>query len=161
MIAGFCATAIEVAAVLAITLALTSFGSLLSGAGLSFGFALAGFADVWPLALLSAGLGVVVTGFSLSTSIVTGSVAGVLVGMYVVDLVGRLDPSLDRSATSRRSATTGGQSRTASTTLLSWCHRRGRCVRRARGNSVRAARPRFVAGPTPRDVGPPTVARSG
>ncbi len=93
--AGFCATAIEVAAVLAITLALTSFGSLLSGAGLSFGSALAGFADVWPLALLSAGLGVVVTGFSLRTSIVTGSVAGVLVGMYVVDLVGRLDPSLD------------------------------------------------------------------
>jgi len=27
--------------------------------------------------------------------VVTGSVAGVLVAMYVIDLVGRLDPSLD------------------------------------------------------------------
>jgi ABC-2 type transport system permease protein len=93
--AGFLATAIELAAVLAITLLLTSLGSLLSGAALSFGSALAGFANVWPLALLFGGLGVVVTGFSLRTAIVTGSVAGVLVGMYVVDLVGRLDSSLD------------------------------------------------------------------
>jgi ABC-2 type transport system permease protein len=93
--AGFCATATELAAVLAITLALTAIGGLLSGAGLSFGSALAGYANVWPLALVFAGLGIVVTGFSLRTSIVTGSVAGVLVGMYVIDLVGRLDPSLD------------------------------------------------------------------
>ncbi len=70
-------------------------GSLLAGAGLSFGPALAGFANVWPLALLFAGLGVVVTGWSLRTSVVTGSVAGVLVAMYVVDLIGRLDTGLD------------------------------------------------------------------
>ena len=92
---GLCATAIELAAVLTVTLALTEIGSLISGAGLSFGPALAGFANVWPLALLAAGLGVVVTGFSLRTSVVTGSVAGVLVAMYVIDLVGRLDPGLD------------------------------------------------------------------
>jgi ABC-2 type transport system permease protein len=93
--AGFLATALEVAAVLLIALALTLLGSLLAGAQLSFSSALAGFAGVWPLALLSAGLGIVVTGFSLRTSVVTGSVAGALVGMYVLDLVGRLDPSLD------------------------------------------------------------------
>jgi ABC-2 type transport system permease protein len=93
--AGFAAAAIELAGVLALALLVTEIGSLLSGAGLSFGPAAAGFANVWPLALLSAGLGIVVTGWSLRTSIVTGSVAGVLVGMYVVDLVGRLDPSLD------------------------------------------------------------------
>jgi ABC-2 type transport system permease protein len=93
--ACFCAAAIEVAAVLASALILTLLGSWLSGANLSFSSALAGFASVWPLALLSAGLGIVVTGFSLRTSVVTGSVAGVLVGMYVVDLLGRLDPSLD------------------------------------------------------------------
>lgn len=92
---GFVATAIELAAVLVVGLALTLTGSMLAGAGLSFSAALAGFANVWPLALLFAGLGVVVTGFSLHTSVVTGSVAGVLVGMYVIDLVGRLDPSLD------------------------------------------------------------------
>lgn len=93
--ANFAAAAIEIAAVLALTLIVTEIGSLLSGAGLSFGSAAAGFANVWPLALLFAGLAIVVTGFSLRTSVVTGSLAGVLVGMYVVDLIGRLDPSLD------------------------------------------------------------------
>jgi ABC-2 type transport system permease protein len=93
--AGFCAMAIELAAVLAIAVALAALGSLLSGAGLSLPSALAGFANVWPLALLAGALGVIVTGFSLRTSIVTGSVAGALVGMYVLDLAGRLDPSLN------------------------------------------------------------------
>jgi ABC-2 type transport system permease protein len=93
--ASFAATAVELAAVLAVALLLTELGSVLSGAGLRLGPAAAGFANVWPLALLAAGLAIVVTGWSLRTSIVTGSVAGVLVGMYVLDLVGRLDSSLD------------------------------------------------------------------
>ncbi len=92
--AGLIATAIELAAVLALTGLLTGIGSILSGAGLSLGPAVAGFANVWPLALVFAGLGVVATGWSLRTSVVTGSVAGVLVGMYVIDLIGRLDPDL-------------------------------------------------------------------
>jgi ABC-2 type transport system permease protein len=92
---GFLATAVELAAVLYVSLLITALGSLLSGAGLCFGLALAGFANVWPLALLFAGFGVVATGWSLRTSVVTGSVAGVLVAMYVADLVGRLDTSLD------------------------------------------------------------------
>lgn len=93
--AGFSATAIELGAVLAAALVMTLLGSLVTGAGLSFGLAVAGFANVWPLALLSAALGIVVTGFSLRTNVVTGSVAGMVVAMYVVDLLGRLDPSLD------------------------------------------------------------------
>jgi ABC-2 type transport system permease protein len=92
---GFLATAIELAAVLAVSVLITALGSLLAGAGLSFSRALAGFANVWPLALLFAGFGVVATGWSLRTSVVTGSVAGLLVAMYVADLVGRLDTSLD------------------------------------------------------------------
>jgi len=92
--AGFLATAVELAAVLLVTGLLTAVGSLLAGAGLAAGPAAAGFANVWPLALLFAGLGIVVCGFSLRTSVVTGSVAGVLVAMYVIDLVGRLDDGL-------------------------------------------------------------------
>jgi ABC-2 type transport system permease protein len=92
--ASFAATAVELAMVLVVTVALTGLGSLLSGAGLEFGSAIAGYANVWPLALLFAGLGVVATGWSLRTSVVTGSVAGVLVSMYVIDLIGRLDSSL-------------------------------------------------------------------
>jgi beta-exotoxin I transport system permease protein len=92
--AGFLATAIELAGVIAITVAITGLGSLVSGAGLSLGLTLAGYANVWPLALVFAGLGAVATGFSLRTNVVTGSVAGVLVSMYVIDLVGRLDSGL-------------------------------------------------------------------
>ena len=77
------------------SLLICALGSLVAGAGLSFGLALAGFANVWPLGLVFAGLGIVVTGFSLRTSVVTGSVAGVLVAMYIADLVGRLDTGLD------------------------------------------------------------------
>jgi ABC-2 type transport system permease protein len=93
--AGFLATAVELAAVLAVSWGLTMAGSTIAGAGLDAGPAAAGFASVWPLALLFAGLGIVVCGFSLRTSVVTGSVAGILVAMYVVDLIGKLDPGLD------------------------------------------------------------------
>lgn len=92
---GFSATAVELAAVLLASLAITMLGSLIAGSGLSFTRALAGFANVWPLALLFAALGIVVTSRSLHTAAVTGSVAGILVAMYVADLVGRLDTSLD------------------------------------------------------------------
>jgi ABC-2 type transport system permease protein len=92
---GFAATAIELAIVLGIALALTMAGSAVAGADLAFGDALAGFANVWPLALLTAAIAIVVTGWSLRTSVVTGVAAGALVTMYVLDLVGRLDPDLD------------------------------------------------------------------
>lgn len=92
--AGFLATGIELAAVLAVSWAVTMVGSVLSGAGLAAGPAAAGFAGVWPLALLFAGLGIVVCGWTLRTTIVTGAVAGVLVSMYVIDLIGKLDPTL-------------------------------------------------------------------
>ena len=93
--ASFLATAIELAAVLLVSVAIALLASLLSGAGLSCGLAFAGYANVWPLALLFAALGVVATSRSLHTAVVTGSVAGVLVAMYVADLIGRLDTGLD------------------------------------------------------------------
>jgi ABC-2 type transport system permease protein len=93
--AGFLATAVELAAVLAAALALAMLGSVIVGAGLDFGPALAGYANVWPLALLFAALTTFASGWSLQTSVVTGSVAGVLVAMYVIDLIGRLDTGLD------------------------------------------------------------------
>lgn len=92
--AGFLATAVELAEVLLLTGLLCALGSLLAGSGLDAGRAAAGFANVWPLALLFAGCGAIAAGFSLRTSVVTGSVAGLLVAMYVIDLMGRLDSSL-------------------------------------------------------------------
>ena len=93
--AGFLATGLELAAVLAVSWALTLLGSLLAGSGLGAGAAAAGYASVWPLALLFAGFGVVGCALSLRTPLVTGAVAGLLVAMYVLDLLGRLDPGLD------------------------------------------------------------------
>jgi len=92
--ASFAATAVELVVVLVLTVILTALGSLVAGADLSLGSAIAGYANVLPLALVFAGLGVVATGFSLRTSVVTGSVAGILVTMYVLDLIGRLDTGL-------------------------------------------------------------------
>lgn len=92
--ASFAATAVELAIVLLITVVLTAIGSLVADAHLSLSTAIAGYANVWPLALLFAGLGIVATGFSLRTTVVTGAVAGALVTMYVIDLIGRLDPDL-------------------------------------------------------------------
>lgn len=92
--AGFLATAVELAAVLLVAGLLTGASSLLAGSGLDAAAAARGFANVWPLALLFAGFGAIAAGFSLRTSVVTGSVAGLLVAMYVLDLIGRLDPSL-------------------------------------------------------------------
>lgn len=89
------ASAVEVAGVLLIALILTMLGSVAAGADLPFRAAAEGYAAVWPLALLSAALGVVLTGWSLRTSVVTGATAGILVAMYVMDLAGRLDPSID------------------------------------------------------------------
>lgn len=92
--AVFGAASVELALVLLATLLLTALAGLLFGVGLDFGSALAGFANVWPLALLFAGLAVLVCAFSLRTAVVTGSAAGVLVAMYVIDLIGKLDHGL-------------------------------------------------------------------
>ena len=94
VVAGFLATAVELAEVLLVSALLCGLGSLIAGSGLDAGRAAAGFAEVWPLALLFAGFGAIAAGFSLRTSVVTGSVAGLLVAMYVIDLIGRLDPGL-------------------------------------------------------------------
>jgi ABC-2 type transport system permease protein len=92
---GFIAAALELAGVLAVSLLICLLGGWVAGAGLSAGLALAGYANVWPLALLFAAFGILATGWSLRTSVVTGSVAGLLVAMYVADLIGRLDSGLD------------------------------------------------------------------
>jgi ABC-2 type transport system permease protein len=92
--AAVLAAAVETAAVLLMTLLLSLLGSLVAGSGLGLGDAVAGFAAVWPLALVGAGLAVVVSGFSLKTSVVTGIVAGSLVAMYLVDLIGKLDEGI-------------------------------------------------------------------
>ena len=95
LVAGsFAVTALASAAVLAAVFALTLVAGVAAGAGLSLAKLAAGVANVWPLAVFSAGLAVLVAGFVHRSAPVTAIATGTVVGMYVVDLAGKLaDPA--------------------------------------------------------------------
>ena len=93
--ATFAALAVQLVAILAVSWLLTYLASLVAGAGLSLGLSLAGFANLLPLSLLAAGIAMLVTGLAQRAGAVTGIAVGAVVAMYVLDLVGRLDTSLD------------------------------------------------------------------
>lgn len=92
--AGSCiVAAIVVAEVLAVITALTFVAALAVGADPSLLVLGRGMANVWPLAMLFAGLAALACGRFHSAAPVTGIAVGTLVGMYVIDLVGKLaDP---------------------------------------------------------------------
>ncbi len=87
--------AVEAAAILLAGWALTCLAAAIVGADLSPGLTAAGYANVWPLAVFSAGVAVLLTGLTPSSGTVTGASAGVVVAMYVVDLLGRLSETLE------------------------------------------------------------------
>ena len=92
-LATFITTAIATVGVLALVGLLTWTSAAVFGADLSTGLLLAGVANVWPFALFFAGLALVVTGLRPGAAMVSGAAGGVLVAMYVIDLVGKLaDP---------------------------------------------------------------------
>lgn len=95
VIATFAAIAVELAVILAAAWALTCLGSLAAGADLDAGLAAAGYANVWPLAIFSAGVAMLVTGVSQHAGTVTGVASGVIVAMYVLDLLARLSDSVE------------------------------------------------------------------
>lgn len=93
--ATFAAIAVELVVILAAAWALTCLGSVVAGAGLDAGLAGAGYANVFPLAIFAAGIAMLVTGFAQRAGTVTGIASGVLVAMYVLDLLGRLSDSVE------------------------------------------------------------------
>ena len=93
--ATFAAIAVELAAILAAAWALTCLGGVVASADLDAGLAAAGYANVWPLAIFSAGVAMLVTGLSQHAGTVTGVASGVIVAMYVLDLLGRLSDSVE------------------------------------------------------------------
>ena len=85
--------ALVVAAVLALVTALTWLAGTLVGADPSLLVLGRGMANVWPLAMFFGGLAVLATAWLHSGGPVTAIAAGTLVGMYVIDLLGKLaDP---------------------------------------------------------------------
>jgi ABC-2 type transport system permease protein len=91
LVAGsFAVTALASAAVLTAVFVLTMVAGVAAGAGISLAKLAAGVANIWPLAVFSAGLAVLVAGFLHRSAPVTAIATGTVVGMYVVDLAGKL-----------------------------------------------------------------------
>lgn len=95
VLALFGVIGIELAGILLVAWAMTCLGSLAVGAGLDAGLAAAGYATVWPLAIFGAGIAMIITGMTRHAGAVTGLASGVLIAMYLVDLLGRLAQSID------------------------------------------------------------------
>jgi ABC-2 type transport system permease protein len=94
LVAGvFATTAIAVAAVLVVAGLLTAAGAALTGQALAFGRLVAALAGVWGLALFFAGCATLAAGVLHRAAPVLGAGAGLLGGMYLLDVVGKLaDP---------------------------------------------------------------------
>jgi ABC-2 type transport system permease protein len=92
---SFVVTVLASAVILAVVFALTLLVGVAAGAGISTAKLVAGVAGVWPLAVFSAGLAVLVAGFLHKSAAVAAIAAGTLVGMYVVDLAGKLADSVE------------------------------------------------------------------
>lgn len=94
LVAGaFAVAAIVVAVVLAVTTLLTWVVALLAGTDASLVVLGRGAANVWPLSMLFAGVATLAAGRLHRSAQVTAIATGTLVGMYVIDLVGKLaDP---------------------------------------------------------------------
>ena len=82
--------AIVVAVVLAVTTLFTWIVAVLAGTDASLAVLARGAANVWPLSMLFAGLAVLAAGRLHRSAQVTAITTGTLVGMYVVDLLGKL-----------------------------------------------------------------------
>ncbi|MGI9556704.1 MAG: ABC transporter permease subunit [Solirubrobacterales bacterium] len=96
LVAGsFTVTAAVAATVLAVTVAMTTIAAALVGAEPDAWALIRGMANVWPLVMFFAGLAMLAAGLSHSATRVTAVAAGALVGMYAIDLVGKLADSLD------------------------------------------------------------------
>jgi ABC-2 type transport system permease protein len=87
---AFSVAALVTAAVLAVSTLLTWVVAVLVGTDASLAILARGFANVWPVAMLFAGIAALSAGLLHRSAPVTAVATGTLVGMYVIDLVGKL-----------------------------------------------------------------------
>ena len=93
--ASFAVTAIAVAAILVVIWALTMFAGVISGTDVSASIMASGMLNVWPLSIAFTGLAVFAAGLLRRPASVTAVATGTLVGMYVVDIVGKLADAIE------------------------------------------------------------------
>lgn len=94
-LATYCATGLVLAACLAVLFAMTYATGAVAGTGISATVLGAGVVNVWPLSMAFAGLAVLLAGITPNHAVVTGTATGTLLGMYVLDIVGRLSDPLE------------------------------------------------------------------
>jgi ABC-2 type transport system permease protein len=92
--ATFVTAALGTPAVLLVCGAFTVAAALLTGQDLSVGHLAAALAGVWALALFFAGVAILASGWSHRTAPVTAAGVGLLVVMYLLDVVGKLADSV-------------------------------------------------------------------
>ncbi|MDP2710011.1 MAG: ABC transporter permease subunit [Solirubrobacteraceae bacterium] len=90
MIASVVVTGALLAAILAVVWALTWLAGTVAGTGISASTLASGLGNVWPLAMVFAGLAALVAGLAHRPSTATCVASGTLVAMYAIDLVGKL-----------------------------------------------------------------------
>ena len=95
IVSAWVVAAVAAAEVMVIMGILTFVSGRIAGTHISAGLVAAGVAGVWALALLFAGVAALATGALHNPRLVSGLSLGVLIGMYALDLVGRLAASLD------------------------------------------------------------------
>jgi ABC-2 type transport system permease protein len=88
-------TAVLVAATLALMGTMTWVAGTIAGTGISASALAAGFGNVWPLAMVFAGLATFFAGISSRPAVVSALAGGTLVAMYVIDLAGKLSEAME------------------------------------------------------------------
>jgi ABC-2 type transport system permease protein len=89
--AGTAATLLAIALTLGAT---TQLGALVAGVDLAPSDTLAGVLNLWPLGVFFGGVTLVLAGISRRPGAVTGAAAGVLVVMYLVEVLGKLSSAM-------------------------------------------------------------------
>lgn len=96
LVAGaFVVTAALAATILGLMGAMIVVAGRISGTGIDAGLVAAGVFGLWPLAIFFAGVSALAGGVLHRSASVTGVAVGVLVGMYILDLAGRLASALE------------------------------------------------------------------
>lgn len=95
IVAAWVVAAVSAGAVMIVMGVLTFLAGRIAGTHISAGLVAAGVTGVWALALLFAGVAAAAAGALHSSRLVSGVSLGTLIGMYALDLVGRLASSLD------------------------------------------------------------------
>jgi ABC-2 type transport system permease protein len=96
LVAGtFAVAAVVVAAVLAVTTLLTWIAGTAADADPSLVVLTRGMANVWPLAMLFAGIAALASGRLHRAAPVTAIATGTLVAMYVIDIVGKISDPIE------------------------------------------------------------------